>query len=225
MDMAHNGLDILIAALAHDGGLTNHLVGNTLFIHPDKVRQQAAQMQSTRLSGKLPVRFSTEEYVYGYADGRRHKRLFKNRSEAVRCSETENIHTTVRPGIRIMVDKDGNYWVRRAIRDYTGEIVSAGRISTIRNYMISHIWGNTADPCFFTSLWNIALTPLHCSFILDKPDDHHAEILHLKELFKAICWELYHPNGLWGEPLVVEPAAEMRAEARKFIDNKLLKFI
>lgn len=223
--MAHDGLDILIAVLANDGGLIEHLVGNTLFVHPDKVRQQATQMRTARMSGKLPVRFSTEEYVYGYADGRRHKRLFKNRAEAVRRSETEDIYTTVRPGIRITVDKDGNYWVRRAIRDYTGETVSAGRISTIRNYMISHIWGNTADPYFFTSLWNIALTPLHCSFILDKPDEHHPEIRRVKELFKAICWELYRPNDLWGELLVAEPTAEMRDLARAFIDNNLLKFI
>lgn len=223
--MAYNGLDILIAALANDGGLVDHLIGNTLFIHPDKVRLQASRMQEESRHGKLPVRFSTEEYVYCYADCRRHKRLFKNRTEAVRSSETEAIYTSVRPGVCIVVDKDGNYWVRRAIRDYTGETVSAGKISTIQNYMISHIWGNTADPCFFTSLWNIALTPLHCSFILDKPDCHHPEIRNIKELFKAICWELYRPDNLWGEPLVTEPDAAMCHQARKFIDHQRLKFI
>ena len=223
--MSYNGLDILIQALANDGGLVNHLIENTLFVHPDKVRLQAARMLDEARQGKLPVRFSTEEYVYCRADGRRCKRLFGNKTEAVRQSEAGDIYTTVRLGIRVMVDKDGNYWVRRAIRDYTGETVSAGAISTIKNYMISHIWGNTADPFFFTSLWNVALIPLHCSFILDKPDDHHTEIRNTKELFKAICWELYRPNELLHTQLIAEPDERMRRTARGFIDNKLLKFI
>ena len=223
--MSYNGLDILIQALANDGGLVNHLIENTLFVHPDKVRRQAIRMLDDAQHGTLPVRFSTEEYVYCYADGRRHKRLFGNKTEAVRQSESKAVYTTVRPDIRIMVDKDGNYWVRRAIRDYTGETVSAGAVSTIKNYMISHIWGRTADPFFFTALWNIALTPLHCSFILDKPDEHHPEIRNTKELFKAICWELYAPNELLHAKLIEEPDAEMRRTARRFIDNKQLKFI
>ncbi|MCH5334851.1 MAG: hypothetical protein J1D86_03480 [Alistipes sp.] len=223
--MSYNGLDILIAALSNDGGLTNHLIGNTLFVQPDKVREQAKAMLDLSKDGKLPVRFSTEEYVYCKADMRRHKRLFSNKTEAVRRSESDDIYTTVRPGIRVMVDKDGNYWVRRAIRDYTGHTVSAGAISTIKNYMISHIWANTADPYFFTSLWNIALTPLHCSFILDKPDEHHPEIRNTKELFKAICWQLYRPNELMHTRLVDEPDSQMLRTAQSFIDNKQLIFI
>lgn len=223
--MTYNGLDILIHALANEGGLINHLIENTLFIRQESVRAQTAQMLASQIAGKIPARFSTEEYIYCYADMRRHKRLFKNRTEAVQRSETEAIYTTVRPGVRIMVDKDGNYWVRRAIKDYTGEVVSAGRVSTIQNYMISHIWGNTADPYFFTGLWNIVLIPLHCAFILDKPDDHHPEIRNTKELIKAVCWELYHPNDLLGVELVHEPSKTMRAAAQTFIANNQLKFI
>lgn len=223
--MLYNGLDILIEALSNDGGLTNHIIENSLFIHPDKVRLQAAQILATSREGKLPVRFSTEEYVYLRPDMRRSRRLFVNRAEAVRQSESGDIFTSVRHGIRIKIDKDGNYWVRRAIRDCTGHTVSSGASSSIKNYMISHIWGKTSDPFFFTSLWNIALTPLHCSFILDKPDDHHSEIRNTKELFRAICWELYSPNSLMQRELVSEPAAEMLQMARRFADNKQLKFI
>ena len=223
--MSYNGLDILIQALANDGGLVNHLIENTLFVRPDKVREQARRMLDESRNGKLPVRFSTEEYVYCNADRRRHKRLFRNKTEAVRQSESNDVYTTVRPDIRVVVDKDGNYWVRRAIRDYTDQIVSAGAISTIRNYMISHIWGRTADPFFFTALWNIALTPLHCSFILDKPDEHHPEIRNTKELFKAICWQLYRPNELMHTRLVDEPDSQMLRTAQSFIDNKQLIFI
>jgi len=143
----------------------------------------------------------------------------------VRISEKEDIYTTVRPGIKILIDKDGNYSVRQQIKAFTGEIVSAGRISTIRNYMISHIWGNTADPYFFSALWNLALTPMHCSFILDKPDSHHEQIKGIKELYKAICCELYRPDKLMGINFVDIPEGRYLHQARNYISNRLLNLI
>lgn len=223
--MSYDGLNVLIKALDNDGGLINHLIENTLFFQPAVVGQQARMMLEQAQNGRLPVRFATSKNTYITADGQTHSRLFANRTEAIRISESENIFTSIRPGICINVDKDGNYCVRQQIKQYTGEIVSAGKISTIRNYMISHIWGNTSDPYFFSALWNIALTPQHCSFILDKPDSHHEQIKQIKELYKAICWELYRPDKLMGIDFEDVPSKENIDKARVFIDNHTLNLI
>lgn len=224
--MAYDGLDVLIKALENDGGLTNHLIGNTLFFQPDTVIRQAEEMLKEAQNGKLPVRFSKSENSYISSDGQLHSRLFANITEASRRSNQEDIFTPVRPGIRIKVDATGNRHVCKTIYSYTGEWVSAGRrISTIKNYMISHIWGNTADPYYFSALWNLALTPMHCSFILDKPDSHHEQIKDIKELYKAICWELYRPDKLMGIHFTDVPEGRYINQAKNYINNKLLNLI
>ena len=222
---SYDGLDVLIKALNNDGGLVNHLIENTLFFRPDIVTRQAEELQKNAQSGKLPVRFATGQSVYITSDGRVHPKLFINKQDAVQRSEREDIYTSVRPSIRINVDKDGNYCVRQQIKRYTGEIVSAGKISTIKNYMISHIWGNTADPFFFSALWNLALIPMHCSFILDKPDSHHEQIKSIKELYKAICWELYRPDRLMGVEFTDIPEEQDLSQARHYIDSEILNLI
>lgn len=224
--MAYDGLDVLIKALENDGGLINHLIENTLFFQPDIVIRQANDLLKEAQNGKLPVRFSTSENSYVTADGQQHSRLFANRTEASRRSSQEDVFTRIRPGIRIKVDQTGNRDVCKVIYNYTGEKVSSGRlVSTIKNYMISHIWGNTADPYYFSALWNLALTPMHCSFILDKPDSHHEQIRNIKELYKAICWELYRPDQLMGINFADVPKEQYLVQARSYINNQSLNLI
>lgn len=223
--MKYDGLDLLIKALENNGGIISHIIENTLFFCPNVVTRQANEMLAEIHNGKLPVRFSTSVSVYVTPDGTIHKRLFSNKTEAVRICEAEDIYTTVRPGIKIRVDANGNRWVVRAIKIYAGETVSAGRTSTIKNYMISHIWGNTADPLYFTALWNMALIPMHCAFILDKPDSHHHQIKGIKELYKAICWELYRPDKLMEIDFPDAPELQYRDQAKYYIDNHLLNLI
>lgn len=88
--------------------------------------------------------------------------------------------------------------------------------------MISHIWGRTDDPFYFTALWNIALIPLHCSFVLDKQTER---TFHIKALYKAICWELYRPDLLPGIDFPEIPAEEYVCQAREFIDNGMLNLV
>lgn len=192
--MAYDGLDVLCRILECEGGLVNHMVQSTLFFRPKHVKLQAKKMLH-HASGaeKLPVRFSSRKSAYKTSTG--NIRVFQNKAEAVRISESEDIYASVRPGIRIKIDRDGNHWVRNAIKEYTGEKVSTGAISSIKNYTISHIWGYTNDPLYFTALWNIVLIPLHCSFFLNKQTER---TLPIKALYKAICWELYRPNLLLG---------------------------
>ena len=219
--MAYDGLDALCRILKCDGGLASHMVKSTLFFRPEQVALQAEKMLLYASGAeKLPVRFSSRKSAYKTSTG--NIRVFQNKAEAVRNSESEDINASVRPGIRIRIDKDGNYWVRRAIKEYTGEKVSTGTISTIKNYMISHIWGCTDDPFYFTALWNIALIPLHCSFVLDKQTER---TLHIKALYKAICWELYRPDLLLGIDFPEIPAEEYVCQARKCIDNGMLNLI
>ena len=223
--MPYDGLNVLIKALENDGGLESHLIENTLFFRSDIVARQAEEMLTMVHDGKLPVRFATGKSIYITDDGYTHTRLFTNRTEATHICRTDDIYTSIRPGIRIKVDKDGNHWVRHTIKAFKGELVSGGRKSTIKNYMISHIWGNTADPYFFSALWNLALTPMHCSFILDKPDSHHQQIKGIKELYKAICWELYRPDQLMEIEFPEIPERQYLEQARYYIDNCLLNFI
>ena len=227
-DISYDGLKILIDVLENDGGLVNHLVKNTLFFHPGIVQRQAACMLAAVQRGeRLPVRFSTKDVYYADKGCKGQPLHLSNRSAAAERSKTDNIYTSVRSGVRIEIDWDGNKSVRSVIKGCTGEIVGEGARNTIRNYMISHIWGKTDNPFFFTALWNIALTPQHCSFILDKPDDKYRQISDIKGLFKAICWELYHPNELMKEKdlLKKKPDEQMLEKARCFIGQKQLTFI
>jgi hypothetical protein len=224
--MPYDGLDILIKALENDGGIVNHFIENALFFHPNIVIQQTEEMLREAQDGKLPVRFSTSEFSYTTSDGQNHSRLFANKIEASKRSKQENIFTPVRPGVKIKVDPTGNRYVCQTIYTYTGEWVSSGRrISTIKNYMISHIWGNTADPLFFNALWNIALIPMHCAFILDKPDSHHKQIKDIKELCKAICWKLYRPDKLPVADFIDIPEPKYIEQAIHYIDNNLINII
>ena len=219
--MAYDGLDVLCRILKCEGGLVNHMVRSTLFFRPEQVALQAEKMllYASRAE-KLPVRFSSCKSAYKTSN--ESIRTFQNKAEAVRISESEDIYASVRPGIRIRIDRDGNHWVRNAIKEYTGEKVSTGVISTIKNYTISHIWGCTNDPLYFTALWNIALIPLHCSFVLDKQTER---TLPIKALYKAICWELYRPDLLLGINFSEIPAEEYVCQAREFIDSGMLNLI
>lgn len=63
--------------------------------------------------------------------------------------------------------KSENRDVERLITKYTGYTL-AGKGAIIRNYIISHIWGNAFDPRYFTNFWNIVLVPAWADFLLPK---------------------------------------------------------
>ena len=103
--------------------------------------------------------------------------------------------------------RDENYQVKQFIRSYTGyELV--GYTPTLKNYIISHIWGNATDPRFYTNFWNIVLVPAWANFLLDKkgnaPVGSFASIL--KATFMGICDELYKLNKMnWTSLSMAQP--------------------
>ena len=94
------------------------------------------------------------------------------------------------------IDKDGNYEVRRIIKERTGEIVSQGDISSIKFAKISHIWGNATNPYYFTSLWNIVLIPAYCNDLMDKKSGEFAETV--QSVYRAVCNKLYGADAKLG---------------------------
>ena len=98
------------------------------------------------------------------------------------------------------------------------------------NYTIAHIWAKTDNPLYFNSLWNYALLPTHCAFITDKRDDSHPLVARVKELIRAISWELYDPNRImdWNQKVVTDeekPSASARTEAKRLIKENKIRFL
>lgn len=132
--------------------------------------------------------------------------------------------------IRVKIDADGNYAPKCTILRYTGHRVSWGQTSTVVNYTIAHIWAKTDNPLFFNALWNYALLPTHCAFITDKRDDSHPLVKRVKDLIRAISWELYDPNRImdWNQKVVTDeekPSAQARNEAKRLIKEGEIQFL
>ena len=136
----------------------------------------------------------------------------------------------IRKDKRVKIDADGNYAPKCTILRYTGHRVSWGQTSTVVNYTIAHIWAKTDNPLFFNSLWNYALLPTHCAFITDKRDDSHPLVKRVKDLIRAISWELYDPNRImdWNQKVVTDeekPSAQARNEAKRLIKEGKIQFL
>jgi len=110
-------------------------------------------------------------------------------------------------GPKTIRKRDENYQVRKLIRDFTGyELV--GYTPTLKNYIISHIWGNATDPRYYTNFWNIVLVPAWANFLLDKtgnaPKGSFASIL--KATFMEICNKLYLMDNMnWKQLSMNQP--------------------
>lgn len=101
---------------------------------------------------------------------------------------------------------------------------------------MSHIWARTYDPFYFSSLWNVVIIPAHCNDIMDKGMNTHPIIPVIKELYRAICYQLYKPNNYLADienilkpnnpniqiPRVEIPASADLQKAQTYIDNGLI---
>ena len=140
-------------------------------------------------------------------------------------------------GVSIIIDYDGNDFVRTAIHRYTGVwVCENNRVNMLRNYVISHIWPDTADPFYFSSLWNVVIIPAHCNDIMDKDPKSHHVVAAIQNLFRAICYLLYNPNNYLTDienilkqnnpniqiPRVAEPSPADLQKAQTYIDNGLI---
>ena len=113
-------------------------------------------------------------------------------------------------GPKTIRKRDENFQVRKLIREYTGyELV--GYTPTLKNYIISHIWGNATDPRYYTNFWNIVLVPAWANFLLDKkgnaPRGSFASIL--KATFMDICSKLYQMEKMnWKQLSMDQPKVD-----------------
>lgn len=196
-----DGLDILIDVFSSHGiSLEKHMVENSIFICPDKVKIQMDDLMNLlrnlgksnsyikKGNSKLPVRFSEDAVNVKYLDvsGKDLRPVITKKKIGNITCKAQDVYTQIYPGAipsgvvpvlpmadyyrvhPIIIDYDGNDFVRTAIRRYTGVwVCENNRVNMLRNYKISHIWPDTADPFYFSSLWNVVIIPAHCKRILN----------------------------------------------------------
>ena len=270
-----DGLDILINEFdSHGILLEKHMVENSIFICPDKVKEQMDDLMNllrnqnqpnnyikkgkSKFDGntKLPVRFSEDADNVKYLDvfGNDLRPVITKKRIGNKICKAQDVYTQIYPGaippgvvpvspmadyrgVSIIIDYDGNDFVRTAIRRYTGVwVCENNRVNMLRNYVISHIWPSTADPFYFSSLWNVVIIPAHCNGIMDKNPKLHHLVAAIQNLFRAICYLLYNPNNYLTDienilkqnnpniqiPRVAEPSPADPQKAQTYIDNGLI---
>lgn len=264
-----DGLDILINVFdSHGILLEKHMVENSIFICPDKVKEQMDDLMNLlrnqnqpnnyikKGNSKLPVRFSEDAVNVKYLDalGNDLRPVITKKRMGNKVCKAQDVYTQIYPGaipsgvvpvspmsdyrgVSIIIDYDGNDFVRTAIHCYTGVwVCENNRVNMLRNYVISHIWPDTADPFYFSSLWNVVIIPAHCNDIMDKDPKSHHVVAAIQNLFRAICYLLYNPNNYLTDienilkqnnpniqiPRVAEPSPADLQKAQTYIDNGLI---
>ena len=264
-----DGLDILINEFdSHGILLEKHMVENSIFICPDKVKEQMDGLMNLlsnldnpnnyikKGNSKLPVRFSEDAANVKYLDvfGNDLRPVITKKRIGNKVCKAQDVYTQIYPGaipsgvvpvspmsdyrgVSIIIDYDGNDFVRTAIHRYTGVwVCENNRVNMLRNYVISHIWPDTADPFYFSSLWNVVIIPAHCNDIMDKDPKSHHVVAAIQNLFRAICYLLYNPNNYLTDienilkqnnpniqiPRVAKPSPADRQKAQTYIDNGLI---
>lgn len=264
-----DGLDILINEFdSHGILLEKHMVENSIFICPDKVKEQMDGLMNLlsnldnpnnyikKGNSKLPVRFSEDAANVKYLDvfGNDLRPVITKKRIGNKVCKAQDVYTQIYPGaipsgvvpvspmsdyrgVSIIIDYDGNDFVRTAIHRYTGVwVCENNRVNMLRNYVISHIWPDTADPFYFSSLWNVVIIPAHCNDIMDKDPKSHHVVAAIQKLFRAICYLLYNPNKYLADienilkqnnlnvqiPRVEIPQSADLKKAQTCIDNGLI---
>ena len=275
-----DGLDILINEFeSHGILLEKHMVDNSIFICPDKVKEQMDDLMNllrnlgepkepnyyyyikkgkSKFDGntKLPVRLSEDADNVKYIDvsGKDLRPDITKKKDRNKICKAQAVYTQIYPGaissgvvpvspmsnycgLPIIIDYDGNDFVRDAIHRYTRVwVCKNNKMNMLRNYKISHIWGRTYDPFYFSSLWNVVIIPAHCNDIMDKDPKLHPIVASIQNLFRAICYQLYEPNNYLAEienilkqshpniqiPRVAAPSQDDFQKAQTYIDNGLI---
>lgn len=208
-------------------------------------------------NSKLPVRFSEDAANVKYLDvfGNDLRPVITKKRIGNKICKAQDVYTQIYPGAipsgvvpvlpmadyyrvhPIIIDYDGNDFVRTAIRRYTGVwVCENNRVNMLRNYKISHIWPDTADPFYFSSLWNVVIIPAHCNDIMDKNPKSQSIVATIQNFYRAICYLLYDPNSYLTSienilkyrnpniqiPRVAAPSPADCEKAQACIDNGLI---
>jgi len=228
-----DGLDSLKGLFSNDDdALVRHIIENTLFFNKEMVLKQAREVRFNVKTGKaIPVRYNSNGAFYLQHKVKTTTPNFKGRSEAIKFTSNEENNLFHREtNIRICFDRDGNYAPKSTIFEYTKHRVSSGQNSTVTNYVIAHIWERTDNPLFFSLLWNYSLIPSHFAFLTDKRDESSLVVKRVKDLIKAVSFELYSPNRIMEQQRDILsdndiPLKEVRAEAHKLIVENRISFL
>lgn len=182
-----DGIDKLISLYRNQDDFVKAFLENTLFIPPEIVRLRNREMiELYKTGGKFPIRYSPSH----------HEALgINNKAEAIALTRDNETRLSAYPSFNIKIDNDGNHENRRSIKKYLGQTISTGKNSTVKNYIISHVWGLASHPLFFSSLWNVVLIPAHFNYLMDKDPESHPAVKAVKELIQQKCISTYNFYG------------------------------
>lgn len=178
-----DGIDQLVSLYENQDKFVKAFLENTLFLPTEIVRLRNQEIiELYQSGGKLPIRYSPSH----------HEALgIKNKAEAIIFTRHNEARLPSYPSFNIKIDNDGNHENRRSIKKHLGQTISTGKNSTVKNYVISHVWGLASHPLFFSSLWNIVLIPAHFNYLMDKDPDSHQVVKLVKEAIQQKCLSLY----------------------------------
>lgn len=224
-----NGFDLLYKLVEIDNDFIKFFVESSLFISPDYIKDQADKMlKKIKNEERLPVRFSSKMKEH-FTSKKKRVSAIKTKTDAVSFSRKFDFFSNERPFVKIEFDSTGNKAVVDAIERYTKCRVSTFK-SNIINYTISHVWAQTFDPLFFSSLWNIVLVPSFLNPIMDKPSHQQKINGEIQSMIRAICIELYNPNELLRElpidlPLIEKESEQVHKKAQEIISKGLIEYV
>jgi|GEM_PF-2900504 len=178
-----DGIDQLVSLYGNPDKFLKAFLESTLFIPPEIVQQRNQEMIEAYKTGcKFSIRYSPSH----------HEALgVRNKAEAIALTRGNEAHLPAYPSFNIKIDNDGNHENRRSIKRYLGQTISTGKHSTVKNYIISHVWGLASHPLFFSSLWNIVLIPAHFNYLMDKDPESHPVVKTVKESIQRKCISMY----------------------------------
>lgn len=179
-----DGIDQLVSLYKSQNEFVKAFLESTLFIPPEIVQlRNQVMIELYKTGGKFPIRYSPSH----------HEALgIKNKAEAIALTRANEARLPAYPAFNIKIDNDGNHENRRSIKKYLGQTISTGKNSTVKNYIVSHVWGLASHPLFFSSLWNIVLIPAHFNYLMDKDPESHPVVKIVKESIQLKCASIYN---------------------------------
>ena len=218
-----NGLDGIVH---NDDKSIEQVIQRVRFFDKNIVQRQAsATLQQIEEKKAIPVRYNSNRHFYRQNEERTSIISFKNKKEALRYVKNPQSKPLFHreTDIKICFDSDGNYTTKKDIAKYTNHHLS-GKNRSIIHYNISHIWGKTDNPLFFSLMWNYCLIPSPYAFLTDRNDDVSSRI---RDLIKAISVKLYNPNQFlshWNVSVEM-PSQQSLDEAERLIKGEKICYI
>lgn len=198
--------------ILHVIGVKNFIklsIESCLLFHEDIVTDRFSEILAAHgliNPNPLDARWSNDSYIYT------NKTFSASNNFMKEFQDGSYLHDVIiNGGPKGSRKKDENCEVRRLINKYTGYTIGAKQI--IKNYVISHVWGNASDPRYFTNFWNIVLVPSWADFLLPKNNSPIIGTIssQLTSTIMTICDQLYASTNLnWAglglsKPAIVNP--------------------